>query len=306
MIDLAPPPLVLARPAIIRPAEAALLRHGGDPVALAMMAGMPVVAGRRRAPLSPRLYDVLTFLGLLPGVYVCLDARDASSYTTGQTWSDRSGNGIDFYRGTTSGTQGTDPTFTGSAGDIGAYWSFDGGDYFTVAAGNTTRINNLHKNNAIFSMVMWFYRTTSGAVVALAGTAFGSSANVGVQLFVAASGNLQLGLRKGGSSEFFTGSGAPLASATGWNFVGFSQDEAVGAGGLNFYVNGQQYGSVNGAYTSPSASNATHAMNIAAAGNGDTPFPNGNRLAMFGLWEGSALSASEMLNIYRWTAPAFA
>ena len=78
------------------------------------------------------------------------DSTDGSS----QTWSNRTAvpadsaaqTDYDFYRGANSTATTDDPTFNGSAGSAAAYWSFDGGDFFSIKSGaNTTFLNNLHK-----------------------------------------------------------------------------------------------------------------------------------------------------------------
>jgi hypothetical protein len=83
-----------------------------------------------------------------------LDATLTSSYGgSGQTWAnliaspdDGSGQtAYDFFLGATNSATTDDPTFTGLANDVGAYFSFDGGDLFQIAAGNTTKLANLHK-----------------------------------------------------------------------------------------------------------------------------------------------------------------
>lgn len=77
-----------------------------------------------------------------------LDATDINSYdnvTDLQTWknvvtSPSSGASqitYDVNRGTTSSSSTDDPTFTGTAGDSGAYFSYDGGDLFLAKYTNT-------------------------------------------------------------------------------------------------------------------------------------------------------------------------
>jgi hypothetical protein len=92
---------------------------------------------------------------LLPSIAFDLDATIAASYGgSGETWANLAsvpGEGsaktaYDMNRGTSSGSEGSDPTFTGSAGDYGAYWSMDGGDQFSLASGaNTAFLRDLGK-----------------------------------------------------------------------------------------------------------------------------------------------------------------
>lgn len=81
---------------------------------------------------SPDLYQILVAHGLASACKVCLDAGNSTSYTSGQTWTDLSGNSNNYFRGLTSSSEAGDPTFNGAAGSYGTtnYWSTDGGDYF--------------------------------------------------------------------------------------------------------------------------------------------------------------------------------
>ncbi len=84
-----------------------------------------------------------------------LDATIAASYGgSGQTWSNliaspadgATQTDYDFWLGAGSGSASNDPTFTGSAGDPAAYFSLDGGDYFTIKnVSSPVTIYNLHK-----------------------------------------------------------------------------------------------------------------------------------------------------------------
>lgn len=72
------------------------------------------------------LINTLSNLGLLTNLKLCLDAGDLNSYDgSSQTWKDLSGNGTDFYRGATSGSEASDPTFN-PVGNGGTYQ-----DYFS-------------------------------------------------------------------------------------------------------------------------------------------------------------------------------
>jgi len=92
-----------------------------------------------------------------------LDATIAESYTSGQVWknliqhpSDRTyRSAYDFNLGASSSPSTDDPTFTGSAGSPSAYWSFDGGDYFSLAGTITDFLNTLHKGRP-HTLIMCF------------------------------------------------------------------------------------------------------------------------------------------------------
>src|SRR5688572_10725967 len=110
--------------------------------------------------INDTLLTILNGLGLTANLKLCLDAGDNLSAPAAATsWLDRSGNGYDFFRGTTSGADATDPTFNGTPGELSAaeYWSFDGGDFFRYDTTNETWMQNLHKNNALLSFFCWLY-----------------------------------------------------------------------------------------------------------------------------------------------------
>lgn len=83
-----------------------------------------------------------------------LDATCTSSYGgSGQTWANlettpadsSAQSAYDFYRGNTVSATTDDPTFNGTPDTAAAYFSVDGGDYFSLASGtNTTFLHNLH------------------------------------------------------------------------------------------------------------------------------------------------------------------
>ncbi len=95
---------------------------------------------------------------IVSGCLADLDATIADSYTTGQTWKNlvsapadgSAQTAYDFYLGAAVGVETTDPVFTGAAGSPAAYFALDGtnNQFFSIAAGNTTAFNNLHKTTA--------------------------------------------------------------------------------------------------------------------------------------------------------------
>jgi len=112
------------------------------------------------------LINTLKNLGLTTNLRVCLDAGDLNSYDgTSQTWKDLSGGGYDFFRGTSSSSDSSDPTFNGTAGRLssGEYLSYDGGDYFTLAQTNPAWVNTFHKAGAKFTICQWNYLNAIGS-----------------------------------------------------------------------------------------------------------------------------------------------
>jgi hypothetical protein len=90
-------------------------------------------------PASPSArHDVKTCIALCgaqDGLQMILDAGSDSSYDgSSQTWTDDTGNGNDFWRGSSSSSQSIDPTFNGTVGrrSENEYFSSNGDDLFTA------------------------------------------------------------------------------------------------------------------------------------------------------------------------------
>jgi len=122
-----------------------------------------------------------------------LDATQSGSYSgSGQTWANlctvpadgELQTAYDWVRGV-NGSGGTDdPTFNGTAGTAGAYWSLDGGDWFTNLNTTTPFIRSIHKTSGDynFTIVMCVRFPTSG-FGSFWGTAQ-TTGSQGVHLFV--------------------------------------------------------------------------------------------------------------------------
>lgn len=252
------------------------------------------------APIAPTLSEVIQLAGLTSNLQLCLDVGDPASYASGQTWADRSGNAYNFYLGADGSATASDPTYAAVA-DRQSYFSFDGGDYFTLAQANPTWINNMHKNNAAWTWLMLYRHPASGNIRPF-GTDASSSSSIGCD--VAMSGNLNLEVNNGGA-------GAAVLDVTSdslsnyldrWNVVACSLNEAAGAAGSFFYHNGNyaQVGGSNtfdGTYSSPSASSATYAMNLMALGNAVNPTASDTRISCVAFWS-AALSKANIDSIW--------
>ena len=240
--------------------------------------------------------------GLLTGCRLILDAGDAASYSSGQSWLDRSGGSYDFFLGTTSGSENSDPTFNGTAGGKSAseYWSFDGGDNFRYDSTNETWMEDTHKNNAAFSiMVCWMPQLSAGNQ-ALAGTR-GAAGTIGFDYHISSSEKQRIVIEDSGTElDVSTTDSITAASVT---ITGISIDEATGAGGGFFYKNGA-FDQVSGAdtfnctYASPTGNAAAATMEIAARGGGDNRVVNNTRIYWFAMWGGRVLTKPQMDLIY--------
>lgn len=242
-----------------------------------------------------RLIDTIGKLGLGTNLKLCLDAGDSASYTSGQKWLDRSGNGYDFYRGTGSGSEGSDPTFNGVAGgrSRNEYFSFDGSDWFTYDTTNETWMESLHKNSAIFSWVAIVYLGSgSSGIFGTAGN-FSIPNDVGVALY--ASGGTSVSIDVDGGSTYTTTQAVGTVSGR-WNVIGGAINEAANSLILN--VNGTAY-SKTCTYTSPTTTNANETFAIGAIGSaGNFAMPNGSRFAELAIWQGTALTAANLAALF--------
>lgn len=247
------------------------------------------------------MLEILNRLNLISGLQLLLDAGDVDSYTSGQTWSDIQGSN-DFYLGNTASSESQDPTFVGTAGGLsrGEYFSLDGGDHFKLTSSNPTWIDNLHKAGAVFSIFCWAYWGGSVGLTRLAGSSSGNASSVGIDFGTNGSSRQAFAVRTGSGGIFITGT--LTASADVWNAYGFSLDEGVSAAWLlNETVENESQNS----YTSPSSSSATNPMRIIGNGAGGNRLPNGSRIAVMCMWEGRALTQSELSSLYQATKTRF-
>lgn len=252
------------------------------------------------------LITALTHLGLSDNLRLCLDAGDSSSYSSGQSWLDRSGNGYDFFRGATSGATTDDPTFNGSAGahTSSEYWSFDGGDTFTYDTTNETWMENLHKAGAKFSFLTWIYLDSVAASRGIAGNNASLATNIGFNWASSATGLAFAVANGSGSNALFKDSTVTFPALT-WVCLGVSVNEAVGADGIQWFVNGPRDTDTS-TYTSPSSSASSLVMRLGSRGGGGSAvLGNGSRMAIFAAWEGKALSRAEMTAVYQATRNRF-
>lgn len=233
---------------------------------------------------GPTLIQAITAAGLTSNLQLCLDAGDSASYTSGTKWLDQSGNGYDFFLGSDGG--GTDdPTFTGTAGTRTSYWTGDGSKYFTYDTTNETWMQNIHKNNANFTLFAVVRGTTAG----VSGTLASDGTGTGFKWTWARTGTQILTVQNAGVGVL----SATKASADvggQWSLVAVSLNEATGAGGGFFYHDGSASSTFDSTYSSPAAGNATSTMNVGASGGGAGGFLTG--LACFAAWSTALTSAN--------------
>jgi hypothetical protein len=247
------------------------------------------------------VYEIVTALGETSNIQFCLDAGDATSYTSGQKWVDLSGNAQDFFRGVGAGATTDDPTFNGVAGALSTaeYFSYDGADTNFYDTTIETWMTNAHKDNAAFTFMFWFYADTLGTTQMLTGTV--GSPGTGFRVRVTTSGYISLQAFNASATVVDQDTSAELVPVTenAWNYVAVSIDEATGTDGIIFNVNGTTVLDPS-TYTSPSTGAAGNNLNLAAGGGANSPLLATNRLAMVCAWS-RALSESSLNSLYNAT-----
>lgn len=259
---------------------------------------LPVVQTVLRNPPVQRAIDVVTRLGLQNGLKLCLDTGDFESFTSGQSWLDRSGGGYDFFLGTTSGVQATDPTFNGNPGDLkpSAYWSSDGGDHFRYDTTNESWMNNLHKAAAKFTLVFWQNCVWSQAGRGLMGTRGSNVPITGMEIIRGASGRqIRFDVQNAGVSVLDVTTTALTMTDSVWQMISLSVDEAsaIGYFGLN-----NIFEDFVSTYVSPAAGAASQPMEILARGNANQIMLSGATIAVAMAWETVILGRGELAELY--------
>jgi hypothetical protein len=231
------------------------------------------LAHRARAPFATR--DALTRLGLTTNLRLCLDAGDAASYPgSGQSWLDRSGGGYDFFLGTTSGADATDPVFNGTAGrkSSNEYWTPSGGDLFTYDSANESWMTALHQAGAQFTIAMWVYDPVPVTILndaEMIRTATSSTAGTGVALSISSSFLKPVlnVVNAGADVETILWGGLPESGK--WNYIAISVDIVAGtyvtgwaAGNPKSGGSGYAAESGSASYSSPSGGAASVTMRL--------------------------------------------
>lgn len=251
-----------------------------------------------------KLIDVLTSLGLLTNLKLCLDAGDSASYSgSGQVWADLSGGGFDFNRGATSSPSTDDPTFNGVAGNQSSseYWSGDGGDYLTLGQANPTWVNDIPKNNAKYGVGAWIYYPNSASIQGVIGT-FTLTATSAFNLGVNANRTFGLNVESVATNNVLTIVSTATVPINAWTFLGLSVDEGAATGFLQ--INGTQEAKVT-TYTSPDTSNSDHILKVMDDGSGATRAANGARMANMAVWGGTSPTQTQMTNLFDATRGKF-
>lgn len=248
---------------------------------------------------NANLIEAISVLGLEANLKLCLDAGDAASYTSGQTWSDRSGGGYNFFRGATSSVEASDPTFNGTAGrqSSSEYFLGNGSQYFTLGQANPAWVNALNAVNGTYAYLMWVYFPLISVGQILFGDDNAFSANNGVFGTVKTTNAIRAGVSD--SSGFDLEDSTITVGSTGWNLVGASIKH-TNAASISFIINGTTETRASGYSAGATASPATYTLQILAEGNGSTIAQANTRIGEFAMWS-TQLTAAQMLSVFNAT-----
>lgn len=254
------------------------------------------------------LPSILRSFGLESGLKLLLDAGDSNSYTGGQVWQDISGGGFDFRLGSGDTVDSYDPTFNGSVGGLsgGDFFSFDGGDRFGPVGSNQAWVSELHKNNAVFTLMAWVWLGTIGTKYnSLMGTNDDTSSTAGISWQATnGAGKPRFLVVSNGVDLDVSSTLSPTLNV--WQFHTLTMDEASGL--LTFGLNGTYDAKTGQTYANPSSNSATFGLGLGAnADKRDSPrnLQSGGRMAVVGAWQGVALGQAEITEIFNATRNRF-
>lgn len=249
---------------------------------------------------STKMIDVLRDLNLTTNLKLCLDAGDSDSYSgSGQTWTDVSGGGYNFYRGATSGAEGSDPTFNGTAGrlSVNEYFSLDGGDWFTYSAAIPSWVSDLHKNNAVFTIIAWTYanNVTNGATQMYSAINTGGVSNSGIYFGNPAGTPARaINLHVDNTSGTVLNATSSIAgNNNAWNMMSASFTESAGT--LLFGINSSYESQTGKTYSSP-GTDATPSFSVGHLFDG-TNENAGDRFGAVAILS-QALSQAELTGVF--------
>lgn len=240
------------------------------------------------------LYGIIREMKLTTSLNFVLDAADKNSYDgSSQTWTDATGNGFNFFRGTDGTAQTSDPTFAGTAGlpSEATYFSFDGGDFFKQTAAHTFA-DAWHKDSGALTLLAVVYAVDAGqrAIFDTAG-----NTTDGILFRIGSNEAISFAHSTDNTTSETLASTATVTTSS-WNFIACSWNEATPAGSL--IIN-----STVEAMTSPSATTATdnHPGVIRIGADTDAAgkvMANGERLACIAGWS-TRLSDANLTEIYK-------
>ena len=231
--------------------------------------------------------------GVISSVCCDLDATISGSYGgSGQSWANlisapadgSAQTDYDFYLGSDASTSTNDPTFTGTADTPSAYFSLDGGDYFTCTTSSGTILQRANMTSGTGCGPCWFaFAFQLGAIntnIAFFGNT-GNTVSPGIRFLMNATENLRL--LQGGDSSGFNQPVIPDGTWTAANdYLLLITMDSTNAGNEKYWVNSTTGSSWAASYTpSTSTSEPSNAMRIGTDPSTAFVMPNNTRLYHF-------------------------
>lgn len=251
------------------------------------------------------LMTAITNASLTTNLQFCLDAGDSASYTSGQKWLDLSGNGQDFFLGSTADIQSSDPTFNGTPGGLSAeeYFSLDGDDFFRYDSAIETWMADMSQNNAIFTYLAWIYfpTTTSTTPYGLFGTYEGApfdGGDNGISLtWTPSTDTFKLHAFSNDTANVLNISKVIVTPDDSWALVSVALNEATGASG-GFIGIDTTFETFTSTYSSPETQDADTPLELCAKGVGNSPFRAGGKISSVAMWGGTKLSTANVTTLH--------
>jgi len=231
-----------------------------------------------------------------PATILDFDARVLGSYNgAGQEWTDLV-SGKTFFLGEDDSVSTDDPTFTGTAGDSGAYFALDGGDLFNADASTAAleAFRKAHRTDASYPYTfVWKGRygsLSSGFVWLLSTFSPNITSGWGIQINNT-NGNVIL-WQGGDSATELSGVGHAVASNTEFTLA-IQFDMSTNT--VNVAFNGSVFSSVSWA-SETATTDASDDVVLGALSNFGSYLPNGSRIEHFSAYN-KLLSDAELSNV---------
>lgn len=250
-----------------------------------------------------KMIDAINSIGAATSLVLCLDAGDGNSYAGGvaQQWTDVSGAGNHYNRGTSASADGADPTFNGAVNNLASStnFSFDGADWFTPVA-TTTFDDAWHKDNATLTIAAWVYFPSIGSTFPqVLCNSDGTTRGVFFQL---GNNNIYFTVKNETVYTDFTWGNVSALFGT-WAFYCVSVNEAGGAAASHFNVNGSVV-TFDGTYPTPTVTSPSSNLNIGKNSTNGQTLINTTSISTIAAWN-RALSSTETTQLFNATRGRF-
>lgn len=186
------------------------------------------------------------------------------------------------------------PTFTGTQGDEGAYFAFDGGDNFSGVNTLSTFLDSIHKTTggSDFTFVMTYYHINANAVLMTNRQA--GATNRGVIMYtLAATNDLHL-LQTGDAASSTDAQSTTAMNTSAWNFIAAAHEHS--SGNTKLWVNSSTGLELSRAFAATTTTASATNFSIGSYGNGTIPLANGARVKSAAAFN-SYLTDAEMAQV---------